>query len=85
MSAIEITWRQRGACNGLDPAVFFPDSEENADEAKAICHICPVRLSCLEHALVMRERDGVWGGTTEKERERMRRARRRNAQLRGVV
>ncbi len=79
MSAIEITWRQRGACNGLDPGVFYPDSEDNADEAKAICASCSVRLSCLEYALVMRERDGVWGGTTEKERRRIIRQRRRSA------
>jgi len=79
VSAVEITWRQRGACNGLDPAVFFPDSEENAEEAKAICDICSVRLSCLEHALAMRERDGVWGGMTERERRRIIRQRRRSA------
>ena len=79
MSTTEITWRQRGACNGLDPAVFYPDSEENAEEAKGICASCPVRLSCLEHALTMRERDGVWGGTTEKERRRIIRQRRRSA------
>jgi WhiB family redox-sensing transcriptional regulator len=59
--------------------VFFPDSEENAEEAKAICDICPVRLSCLEHALAMRERDGVWGGMTERERRKIIRQRRRSA------
>lgn len=79
MSITEITWRNRGACNGLDPAVFFPDSEENAEEAKSICSECAVRLSCLEHALVVRERDGVWGGLTEKERRRIIRQRRRTA------
>lgn len=79
MSITEITWRNRGACNGLDPAVFFPDSEENAGEAKSICAECVVRLSCLEHALAVRERDGVWGGLTEKERRRMIRQRRRTA------
>lgn len=79
MSITEITWRNRGACNGLDPAVFFPDSEENAGEAKSICAECVVRLSCLEHALAVRERDGVWGGLTEKERRRIIRQRRRTA------
>ena len=77
--AAETGWRQHGECNGLDPKIFFPDSEENSDEAKSICAICPVRLSCLEHALASRERDGVWGGTTEKERRRIIRQRRRTA------
>lgn len=76
---LELSWRQRGACNGLDPAIFFPDSEESAEEAKSICAMCPVCISCLEHALASRERDGVWGGTTEKERRRIIRQRRRTA------
>jgi WhiB family redox-sensing transcriptional regulator len=41
--------------------------------------MCPVCISCLEHALASRERDGVWGGTTEKERRRIIRQRRRTA------
>ena len=79
MSRSDITWRNRGACNGLDPAVFFPDSEELADEAKSICAECEVRVSCLEHALMVREKDGVWGGATERERRRIIRQRRRSA------
>ena len=76
---LEPSWRQRGACNGLDPGIFFPETEESAEEAKSICALCPVRISCLEHALASRERDGVWGGTTEKERRRIIRQRRRTA------
>ena len=79
MSRIELSWRQRGACHGLDPAIFFPDTEEAADEAKQICAECSVCVACLEHALNSRERDGVWGGTTEKERRRIIRQRRRSA------
>jgi WhiB family redox-sensing transcriptional regulator len=59
--------------------VFFPDSEELADEAKSICAECDVRVSCLEHALAVREKDGVWGGATERERRRIIRQRRRSA------
>jgi WhiB family redox-sensing transcriptional regulator len=38
-----------------------------------------VRIACLEHALASREKDGVWGGTTDKERRRIIRQRRRPA------
>jgi WhiB family redox-sensing transcriptional regulator len=79
MSRADMTWRNRGACNGLDPAVFFPESEDHADEAKSICAECSVRVSCLEYALAVRERDGVWGGMTERERRRIIRQRRRSA------
>lgn len=73
------TWRQRAACQGLDPDIFYPASEDDADEAKAICAQCNVRQVCLEYALVNRERDGVWGGLTDRERRRLARQRRKSA------
>jgi WhiB family redox-sensing transcriptional regulator len=75
----EMTWRKQGACVGLDPSIFFPDSEESVAEAVSICMGCAVRISCLEHALQVREKDGVWGGATDRERRRMIRQRRRSA------
>lgn len=76
---MNLSWRQRAACRGIDPDIFYPVSEEEADEAKAICAQCPVREACLEYALANRERDGVWGGATERERRRMIRQRRKSA------
>jgi WhiB family redox-sensing transcriptional regulator len=38
-----------------------------------------VRVNCLEYALATREKDGVWGGATDKERRRIIRHRRRLA------
>jgi WhiB family redox-sensing transcriptional regulator len=73
------TWRDRAACRGLDPEIFYPVSDEEADVAKGICAECPVREACLEYALTNRERDGVWGGATERERRRMIRQRRKSA------
>jgi WhiB family transcriptional regulator, redox-sensing transcriptional regulator len=74
-----LVWRQRAACRGVDPDIFYPVSEEDAEEAKVICEACAVRETCLEYALAHRERDGVWGGATERERRRMLRQRRRSA------
>ncbi|HZU71954.1 MAG TPA: WhiB family transcriptional regulator [Acidimicrobiales bacterium] len=76
---MNLSWRQRGACRGIDPDIFFPISDEDAGAAKAICAQCGVRESCLEYALAYRERDGVWGGATERERRRMLRQRRKTA------
>ncbi len=44
-----------------------------------VCSTCPVRESCLEYALGYREKEGVWGGATERERRRIIRQRRRTA------
>ena len=72
------SWRELGRCKGAEPSVFFPeDDEDPADEAKEICATCPVRETCLEHAVAVREKLGVWGGYTAKERRRLVRQRRR--------
>lgn len=75
------SWRLQAACRGLDPSIFYPSSEDEADAepAKAVCEQCPIRQACLEHALARREKDGIWGGATEKERRRIIRQRRRTA------
>lgn len=73
------TWRDRAACRGIDPEIFYPVSDEEVDAARAICAVCPVREACLEHALSSREKEGIWGGCTERERRRIIRQRRRSA------
>ncbi len=70
-------WAEAAACTGLDSAIFYPATEEDAEPAKAVCTECPVRIECLEHAINRREHNGVWGGATEKERQRIIRRRRR--------
>jgi WhiB family redox-sensing transcriptional regulator len=72
-------WRSKAACQGLDPEIFYPLDEEDTEEAKAVCATCTVRESCLEHALGYREKEGVWGGASERERRRIIRQRRRTA------
>ena len=72
------SWRQHAACRGLDPVIFYPaSSDEDAEAAKDVCAECAVRTACLEHALAVREKEGVWGGCTERERRRIIRQRRR--------
>ncbi|MCC7075484.1 MAG: WhiB family transcriptional regulator [Acidimicrobiia bacterium] len=75
------SWRDQAKCRGLDPEIFFPDPEieEDASEAITICLECRVQEVCLEHALARREKEGVWGGATVKERRRIIRRRRRSA------
>ncbi len=73
------TWRNLARCKGVDPVIVHPVNEDDADEAKAICELCPVREPCLEYAVTAREKDGVWGGLTARERRRLIRQRRRTA------
>ncbi len=79
VSLTEIDWRKLGACRGLDASIFYPDDDDDAAVAKSVCDGCGVRAACLEHALMSREKAGVWGGATERERRRIIRQRRRSA------
>ena len=72
-------WRDRAACSGLDPDLFFPVSTSGAslteiDAARRVCQRCPVTTPCLSWALGLGQVSGIWGGTTEEERRALRRA-----------
>lgn len=79
IATVNRTWQRHAACQGLAADIFYPATDEESAAAKAICAACPVREPCLEHALSVREKDGVWGGANEKERRRIIRQRRRAA------
>lgn len=70
-------WMHEGACVGADPAMFFPRPGVVPVEARELCRGCPVQATCLEYALSFPSNHdhGVWGGTTERERRRMRQRR----------
>lgn len=65
-------------CLGETDLFFGPEEDGREEEGRAdredlckqICWECPIRLKCLEWALVHKERYGVWGGQGEGERKR---------------
>jgi WhiB family redox-sensing transcriptional regulator len=73
-----LPWTQHAKCRSVDPDLFFPERGENTEAAKQVCAGCPVQAECLEYALATTQKFGVWGGTSERERRRMRRARHRD-------
>ena len=75
MATRDMTWRTKAACRNLDVEMFFPDSEADVGPALSVCATCPVRTECLDWAIATRQHDGIWGGTTESERKRIRRRR----------
>ncbi|CAM5651470.1 WhiB family transcriptional regulator [Streptomyces avidinii] len=83
-----MNWRQEAACRWEDPDLFFPVGSSGPaviqiEEAKAVCHRCPVMESCLQWALEGGQDLGVCGGMSEDERRvvkrRAARARARSA------
>jgi WhiB family redox-sensing transcriptional regulator len=68
------SWQERALCAETDPESFFPEKGGSTREAKRICSGCEVRAECLEYALAHDERFGIWGGLSERERRRLKRA-----------
>ncbi len=58
-----------GACYGHNPELWFPRTNDEADEAVRICNGCTLREECLAGALHRSEGFGIWGGRTEDERK----------------
>lgn len=71
----EASWQDQANCLGVDPDLFFPERGASTREAKEVCRGCVVRMECLEFALANSEKFGIWGGMSERERRRIRRAR----------
>jgi WhiB family redox-sensing transcriptional regulator len=84
----DTAWKLQAKCasEGQLTPLFYPDTDLVAVlKAKSICHgtdgnpPCPVKDICLEFAIVNDEKFGVWGGTSERERVKLHRSRRRAA------
>ena len=82
------TWRRDAACRNHPTELFFPSTRGRLRTSRRlvsvgqlqevaaldVCATCPVREECLEYALD-RDEVGVWGGTTDRDRRRIRKAR----------
>jgi WhiB family transcriptional regulator, redox-sensing transcriptional regulator len=77
MAAASQPWWADAVCAQTDPEVFFPEPGGSHRAAVVVCRRCAVQAECLSWALEHDQRFGVWGGKTELERRRMRRAARR--------
>ena len=72
-------WRLQAACRDTDPDLFFPvgttgPALEQIAAARMVCEICPVKEPCLDFALMTNQDSGIWGGTSEDERRKLRKA-----------
>ena len=70
-SQIMPDWGGEAVCASewADPDWWFAASDDADQEAaRGICSACPVRRSCLAHALTTAEPEGIWGGFDDSER-----------------
>jgi len=84
---LDTSWMDSAACAGLsveERRCFFGDTRKGVRgellvlEAKQFCWDCPVQAECLSYAIESKLQ-GIWGGTTGKERADIARAARRRS------
>lgn len=68
-------WMKDALCREIGGELFFSEESNAWMAAKKVCSLCDVRYECLEYALTMNV-EGIWGGTSPKERAKIKRQRR---------
>jgi WhiB family redox-sensing transcriptional regulator len=66
-------------CREIDPEFYFASVTQYTNEnmeVKKLCNKCPSKAECLDYALETLQ-VGIWGGTNERERKRIRNKRER--------
>ncbi len=70
VAAVDDDWRDRAACRGADPDLFFPARGDvvSVRVAKSICATCPAIDDCLTYALTLPWTDsGIYAGRSWRE------------------
>jgi WhiB family redox-sensing transcriptional regulator len=64
----DLAWQDEANCKGSDADLFFPERGASTRVAKAICRECRVREQCLDFAVTVKAKFGIWGGMNERNR-----------------
>lgn len=67
-----LAWLDDARCAQVGGDEWHPESGGTTKWSKRICARCPVAAECLQYALDEGIAEGVWGGASAKERQRMR-------------
>lgn len=64
-------WMADALCQEYERGAFFSSSPKVTGLAKQICSRCSVQTECLEYAMADAAIQGVWGGTSGRDRRRL--------------
>ena len=82
---VDQSWKAEANCHDADPELFFPPRGGSTEPAKEFCRGCDVRQQCLDYSFAINENFGVWGGVSQFERLKIRRAKRQQDRPRGTA
>lgn len=74
---------EHSVCRGMDSSIFFPKRGESTKAARYLCSICKDENDCAEYAIVNGLAHGIWGGTSPRERAKIRQDRGLTRQIDG--
>jgi WhiB family redox-sensing transcriptional regulator len=85
VATLDLSWRARGACSGLDPELFYPErgDVDGLAAARDVCRRCPVREPCVDLGIaeLPGRVGGVYGGLSNRQLKALRRFRVARARL----
>ncbi len=68
----EFEWMDDAQCLGTDTSLFFPEKNYKKQLiAKTLCAVCIVREECLDYAISLGIREGIFGGLNPRERKKL--------------
>ena len=72
-------WMSGAVCAQTNPDLWFAEegNYQASIEAKKVCQTCPVVQQCLEYAIDNNILYGIWGASTLRERQAVKRRRRK--------
>jgi hypothetical protein len=72
----EPAWMRDALCREYPEVSFVPGTGKRLEPARRVCADCLVPRRCNGYAMADDSLEGVWGGTSERERRQLRAARR---------
>jgi WhiB family redox-sensing transcriptional regulator len=71
VNVAKLGWQDEALCQQVGGDLFYSEVGEDTEKAKAVCRGCLVRLECLEYALEIGDKEGIFGGFSERPRRRI--------------
>lgn len=69
-------WVAEALCAEIgDGDLWFPIKGNSARPAKRVCEVCHIRAECLKYALDNNVKHGIFGGFSERDRDKLNRGR----------
>lgn len=79
LGSLEVApWMLDASCaNAGNPEAWFPTQGKHSNQtmtAIRVCALCPVAAECFSFAVARPELEGIWAGTTQRQRRAARKA-----------